>query len=121
MNTSPLLLWSHVVEKEMVLRMQYSGYSKQFRYQVVDSALKAYRVRQEADRDGLTPLYRSKGWKRKEREEQKMRKKGKYKKGVDEAVIFMPATPHSQLQKTYAEEVKTQGFKIKIVKRSGTT
>ncbi len=76
MNTSPLLLWSHVIEKEMVLRMQYSGYSKQFRYQVVDSALKAYSVRQEADRDGLTPLYRPKGWKRKEREEQKMRKKG---------------------------------------------
>ena len=64
LNTSPILPWSHVVEKEMVLRMQYSGYTKQFRYQVVDSALKAYRVRQEADRDGLKPLHRPKGWNR---------------------------------------------------------
>ena len=31
----------------MVLRMQYSGYDKKFRYEVVDSALEAYRTTQE--------------------------------------------------------------------------
>ncbi|KAL9959129.1 hypothetical protein ACROYT_G036217 [Oculina patagonica] len=47
----PLLPWANVVEKveEMVLRMQYSGYNKKFRYEVVDSAIKAYRARQEAE------------------------------------------------------------------------
>ena len=36
----------------MVLRMQYSGYDKKFRYEVVDSALKAYRARQETELKG---------------------------------------------------------------------
>ena len=35
--------------EEMVLRMQHSGYSKTFRDEVVYSAVKAYRVRQEAE------------------------------------------------------------------------
>ena len=44
LNCSRTLPWERVVENvnEMVLRMQYSGYSKKFRYEVVDSALKAY-------------------------------------------------------------------------------
>ena len=37
---------------EMVLRMQYSGYSKKFRYEVVNSALKAYETRKKADQEG---------------------------------------------------------------------
>ncbi|KAL9986209.1 hypothetical protein ACROYT_G000316 [Oculina patagonica] len=46
LNCSPLLPWANVVEKveEMVLRMQCSGYNKNFRYEVVDSAIKAYRA-----------------------------------------------------------------------------
>jgi len=44
LNCSPLLPRANVVEKaeEVVLRMQYSGYNKKFRYEVVDSAVKAY-------------------------------------------------------------------------------
>ena len=33
---------------EMVLRMQYSGYSKKFRFEVVNSALKAYETRKKS-------------------------------------------------------------------------
>ena len=54
LNCSPLLPWANVVEKveEMVLRMQYSGYNKKFRYELVDSVVKAYRTRQEAEQKG---------------------------------------------------------------------
>ena len=38
--------------------MQYSGYSKKFRYEVVDSAVKAYRARQEAELKGERPMHR---------------------------------------------------------------
>ena len=41
-----------------------------------------------------------------------------YKRGGNEAVIFVPATPNSQLQK-YQMEIKRQGFKIKVVKKAG--
>ena len=35
-----------------------------------------------------------------------------YKGGGNEAVIFVPATSNSQLQKKYQTEIKQQGFKI---------
>ena len=124
LNCSPLLPWANVVEKveEMVLRMQYSGYNKKFRYEVVDSAVNAYRARQEAERKGERPVYRLKGWRKDEREAEKSRKREDwYKKGGDEAVTFVPATPGSQLQKKYQREIKDQGFKIKVVEKTGTT
>ena len=60
LNCSRLLPWERVVENvnEMVLRMQYSGYSKKFRYEVVDSALKTYKTRKKADQEGERPLHR---------------------------------------------------------------
>ena len=124
MNTSNLLPWSNVVKKveEMALRMQFSGYSKRFRHQIIDSAIKAFRVRQEEELSGVRPLHRPKGWKREEREKQRRRKRENwYRKDGDEAVIFVPATPQSQLQRRYKQEIKDQGFRIKVVEKSGTT
>ena len=122
-NCSKLLPWERVVENgsEMVLRMQYSGYSKKFRYEVVDSALKAYKTRNEADQEGVQPLHRPKDWRKDEREQEKVRKKNDwYKRGRNEAVIFVPATPNSQLlQRKYQKEIKRQGFKIKVVEKAG--
>ena len=47
-------------------------------------------------------MYRPKGWKRKEREQEKIKKKVTwYEKDGSESVIFVPATPGSQLQKEY--------------------
>ena len=54
-----------------------------------------------------------------------MEKSGKrddwYKRGEDEAVIFVPATTGSQLQKKYQSEIRNQGYKIKVVEKTGTT
>ena len=74
LNCSPLLPWANVVEKvdEVVLRMQYSGYNKKFSYEVVDPAIKAYRAKQEAELKGEGPMHRPKGWRRDERETEKI-------------------------------------------------
>ena len=48
--------------------MQYSGYSKKFRYEFVDSALKVYKTRNEVDEEGERPLHRPKEWRKDERE-----------------------------------------------------
>ena len=122
LNCSRMLPWERVVENanEMVLRMQYSGYSKKFRYEVVHSALKAYKTRKKADQEGERPLHRPKEWRKDEREQEKMGKKSNwYKRGGNEAVIFVPATPNSQLQKEYKKEIKRQGFQIKVVEKTG--
>ena len=124
LNCSPLLPWANVVGKveEMVLRMQYSEYNKKFRYEVVDSAVKAYRARQEAELKGERPMHRLKGWRKDEREAEKSGKRDDwYKRGGDEAVIFVLATPGSQLRKKYQSEIRNQGYKIKVVEKTGTT
>ena len=49
-----------------------------------------------------------------------MRKKNDwYKRGGNEAVIFVPVTPNSQLQRKCQKEIKRQGFKIKVVEKAG--
>ena len=92
--------------------MQYLGYNKKFRYEVVDSAVKAYRTRQEAELKGERPMNRLKGWKKDEREVEKSGKRDDwYKRGGDEAIIFVPATPGSQLQTKYQSEIRNQGIR----------
>ena len=56
--------------KEMVLRMQYSGYSE-IRYKVVNSALKAYETRKKGDQEGERPLHRPRERKREEQDQEK--------------------------------------------------
>ena len=124
LNCSKELPWrvptQHV--NEMVLRMQYSGYSKKFRYEVVNSALKAYDERMSADENGTRPLYRPNGWKTRERAIEKQKKKNSwYKKGGNDSVIFVPATPRSELQKRYAKEIKAKGLNIKVFEQAGVS
>ena len=105
LNCSKLLPWERVVENvnEMVLRMQYSGY----RYEVDNSALKAYETRKKADQEGERPLHGPREWNREEQDQEKARKRSNwYKKGGNEAVIFVPATPNSQLQRRHQKENK---------------
>ena len=53
-------------------------------------------------------------------DKEKARKRSNwYKKGGNEAVIFVPAKPNSQLQRRSQKEIKRQGFKIKVVEKAG--
>ena len=114
--------WERVVENvtEMVLRMQYSGYSEKFRCDVVNTALKAYETSKKAYREGERPLHRPRELKREERDQEKVRKRSNwYKKGRNEVVVFVPSMPNSQLPRRYQKEIKKQGFKIKVVEKAG--
>ena len=44
--------------------------------------------------------------------EKQRKRESWYKKDGNEAVIYLPATPGSQLQKKYQKEMKDQGFRI---------
>lgn len=118
------LPWEQVIQHVNVItmRMQFSGYNKKFRYEVVNSALKAYRTMLLKDLAGKVPLYRPKGWMEKEREEAKRLKKNNwYKSSNYKSVIFVPATPSSMLKKRLQRDVNESGLKIKIVEKSGTS
>ena len=103
-----------------MLRLQYSGYNARFRAEIVKSALKAYKEIQAKDLSGERPMYRPKEWKTKER--RKLRRSQKetwYRKGGHQSVIFIPATPQSQLRKKYEREIDKTKLKIKVVETSG--
>ena len=101
--------------------MQVSGYDQAFRLQVVKSAIHAYRVKQENERNGGTPVYRSRSWRRHDRRREKEKKKKEwYKKGGKQSVMFVPATPDSKLRNQIQEEASRKGFSIKVVEKSGT-
>ena len=120
---SRLLPWERTVENvnEMVLRTHYSGYSRKFRYEIVDSAFKACRARKKAEQEGERSLHRPKEWKKEEREQgQGQGKIGKrsswYKRGGNDAVFFVPDTATEEADQ---KEIKQQGFKEKVVEKTG--
>ena len=101
-------------------RMQAMGYDKSFRIQVLRSAFAAHeKIREEEERGGR-PMYRSRNWKRNERRKEKvMKKKNWYKKGENESVLFVTATPDSELKELLQEEISKSKFKIKVIEKSG--
>ena len=101
-------------------RMQSSGYDHEFRLEVLKSALNAYEKKKEAEKDGQR-MYRERTWNKKERKKQKMQKKKNwYKNGETESVLFVPATPNSELKRKMQEKLKSKDTKIKVIERSGT-
>ena len=104
MRCSPLLAWPTTAQhaSEMNKRLQNSGYGYQFRRQITNAALNKYKQIREKDNTGECPIYRNREWKRTERDQKKQQNKTQwYKKGRTKikSVIFVPATPRSQLQK----------------------
>ena len=58
LRCSPDLGWEAVVPhlNHTILRMQYSGYTKQFRAETLKSAIKAYKEIERKDREGTQPM-----------------------------------------------------------------
>ena len=106
---------------EFLLRMQFSGYDKEFRFDVFNSANKAYQVAQQRDESGEKPMHRRKEWERSRRKKEKLEKrKSWYKNNGTESVIFVPFTPGGKLKRAFEEEIKKSKFKIKVVEQTGT-
>ena len=124
LNCSRELPWETTVGhvSHMMLRLQYPGYDQKFRTEVVLSALNAYNRMIELDASGEQSLYRPREWKRLKRAQERPGKRESwYRKGGFDTVIFVPATPGSQLKNRYVEEIEGAGFKIKVVEQSGVT
>jgi hypothetical protein len=103
-------------------RMQFSGYEHKFRSEVIRSALAAYDKLRKLETDGVRPLYRPREWNREERDKERISKKTDwYKRGGDDSVIFVPATPGSNLRKKMEEKIRKSSFKIRVVEKAGVS
>ena len=109
--------------EEYVTHMQYSGYDREFRAQVVESAMKTFDSMLARDASGEEPLYRPREWNRVGRAKARRAKKSDwFKKGKagNESVIFVPATPGSELKKRYMSVIAKAGVRIGVTEVPGT-
>ena len=122
LNCSKEITWQrkayHV--SEWMKKVQLSGYNKKFRYEIVDSAIKAYKKIYDEDLNKVKPIYRQRDYRKKERKETKMKKKKDwYEKGGYKSVIFVPSTPESTLKRKYDCVIKETGMRFKVVEKAG--
>ena len=123
LNCNRTIGWEKICNhlSHFIKRMQLSGYDKELRYEVLKSAIHAYDKMREAEREQGVPLYRKKEWRRVERRKEKDEKKTKwYKKGGNQSVLFVTATPGSELKQRLQAEVRKTPFKVKLIEKSGT-
>ena len=98
-------------------RMQASGYSEEFRFEVLKSALSAY---EKISNDPIRPRYRGKEMNTpKKRSERNKKRKNWFRKGGYESTVFIPATQGSELRHLIEEEVANTNLRIKVVEKAG--
>ena len=119
LNCSRDLPWENKVKhlENLSLRMQYSGYPMKFRYEVIDSAYKAYKNLLGKETAGERPLYRDREWNKIERRKQKDNKKLNWY--GEDSCVFIPCTPGSHLAKRYRKIIKEEGLSIRVVEVAG--
>ena len=99
-------------------RMQASGYDKKFRYEILKSAINAY---EKMKNDPTRPMYRNKEMNTpKRRSEVRKKKKTWFRKGGQETVLFVQATPNSALTKKVKDVIAYTDMKIQVIEKSGT-
>ena len=79
--------------------LKNSGYSKNFRAEVLMSGLAGYRKILAADKSGVRPMYRLKKWQVTARRKDKQKKQKNWLGKFWKSCIFVPPTPGSVLKK----------------------
>ena len=103
--------------------MQFSGYNREFRAQIVESAMKGFDKMLEKDKSGEEPLYRPREWNKVERAKTRRARKTDWFKGKNdskESVIFVPATPGSELKNRYLNVIAEAGVGIGVAEVPGS-
>ena len=107
--------------------LKNSGYSAEFRAEVLKSGLAGYNKIIKSDINGTRPMYRSSGWNVSSRRQDKQKKKKNWLWPFWTSCIFIPPTPGSDLKKLMQkkeEELRKGGresFPIKIIETAGKT
>ena len=123
-NTRPDLV--HTMKKELMEKlaekMMVSGYPEEFRIGVIRSVVVGFERLVNACERGERPFYRPRSWQQQSRHNTKLLKRVSWYRPAD-AVLFLPATPNSELaeqaRKVVEEEAPRLGMNIRVVEKGG--
>ena len=104
-------------------KLKYSGYDKNFAYEIIKSGHNGYNKQLKADEDKITPLYRPREWNRELRNKEKKEKVGIwFKNGGFDFKLLIPSTPNGELKKLIEENTDfvNSKLKTKLIEESGT-
>jgi hypothetical protein len=125
-NTRPSLVpvYKKELMEDLAEVMLISGYPEQFRAGVIRSAVVGYERLAAACGRGERPLYRPRAWQQEERAAARRMKRAAWHRPAD-SVLFVPATPDSQLaeqsRKVLQEEAGRLGVSIRVVETGGVS
>ena len=122
-NCSVYLPWAEAAGKMSyyVRRMEYCGYSEDFRYAVVKMAISRHKERIERWREEGTMYEERRS--EKERQEDRNKKKRDWYKSKDkyDSVMFVQPTEGSMLKRRVQQLARKNGVKLKVIERAGLT
>ena len=102
--------------------MRMSGYSQEFRYDVIKSGIEGFERMCKTSDEGGTPLFRPQEYQSEERRRKKLMTKSSWYRPHN-AVGFYPVTPGGELAETIRnivdEEAGRLGLRIKIAETGG--
>ena len=114
---------------QFMVKLKNSGYKKNYRIQILQSATKAFDKMVHDDKLGIKPLYRNRTWNLEERTNSKKNKKTNWYKSGEKSkiqyksILFVPPTPGSMLLKELRQREEELNGKsrerIKIVEKGG--
>ena len=125
-NTSRTLPWDLKAKilSEFSNKMMISGYSEQFRLEVIQSAVRGYEKQLEKHDKGITPLHRPREFQAEERWKKKHLTKTAWYR-PNHAVCFIQATPGAvlakEIQGIFNEEGGRIGMSVRVVETGGTS
>ena len=118
-NCSVHIPWNEIARKVsyFVRRMEYCGYDRAFRYNVVRVALSRYKeVLSRLERGERIFAQGDSARKRKQKKIDWYKEDGKY-----ESVMFIQPTPGSILKHRIQKLAKRNGVKVKVIEKAGLT
>ena len=114
---------------QFMVKLKNSGYTNNYRIQILQSATKAFDKMVHDDKLGIKPLYRNRTWNLEERTNSKKNKKTNWYKSGEKSkiqyksILFVPPTPGSMLLKELRQREEELNGKsrerIKIVEKGG--
>jgi hypothetical protein len=110
--------------EDLAETMLVSGYPEEYRAGVLKAALTGYQRQVEADQSGEKPLYRPREWQEAARRRRKGLRRAAWYRPAD-TVLFLPATPNSELAEMAREVLEQEGGRlgvnIRVVETAGVS